>query len=230
MPKTRRSNAKSRRNRGGTRRSVCPSIPSAEQCGAPLCKWNTKLSKCRKAPVKRVVAAIPRSHQAKLHDIATIIDPEYDDYFSATFSNQARNKFKSSAEIPEDKCAQERAAAYVNVKKHGCRIGDLLFIGCYAQGQENGFAIVLPHATQKNKLIVKALGDGLASGIVPFKGILNAKKVKYDELFVHSRDGMPLFHNEFLGKAYGAQDQVYATFLDNDLLSASTQLDWTPYH
>ena len=105
MPTTRRS---SRRNRGGTRRSVCPSITSAELCGAPLCKWNAKLSKCRKAPVKRVVAAaaIPRSHQAKLHDIATIIDPEYDDYFSATFSNQARNKFKSSAEIPEDKCAQ----------------------------------------------------------------------------------------------------------------------------
>ena len=133
-------------------------------------------------------------------------------------------------DVDRTRAAQERAAAYVNVKKHGCRIGDLLFIGCYAQGQENGFAIVLPHATQKNKLIVKALGDGLASGIVPFKDILNAKKVKYDELFVHSRDGMPLFHNEFLGKAYGAQDQVYATFLDNDLLSASTQLDWTPYH
>ena len=218
MPKTRRS---SRRNRGGTRRSVCPSIPSAELCGAPLCKWNTKLSKCRKAPVKRAAAAaaIPRSHQAKMHDIATIIDPEYDDYFSATFSNQARNKF-----------AQKLAEAYVNVKKHGCRIGDLLFIGCYAQGQENGFAIVLPHATQRNKLIVKALGDGLAMGIVPFKGILNAKKVKYDALFVHSRDSMPLFHDEFLGKAYGAQDQVYTTFLDNHLLSASTQLDWTPYH
>ena len=228
MPKTRRS---SRRNRGGTRRSVCPSIPSAELCGAPLCKWNTKLSKCRKAPMKRAAAAaIPRTHQAKLHDIAIIIDPEYDDYFSATLSNQARNKFKSSTEIPEDKYAQERAEAYVNVKKHGCRIGDLLFIGCYAQGQENGFAIVLPHATQKNKLIVKALGDGLALGIVPFKGILNAKKVKYDALFVHSRDGMPLFYDEFLGKAYGAQDQVYTTFLDNDLLSASTQLDWTPYH
>ena len=179
---------------------------------------------------RAAAAAIPRSHQAKLHDIATIIDPEYDDYFSATFSNQARNKFKSSTEIPEDKHAQERAEAYVNVKKHGCRIGDLLFIGCYAQGQENGFAIVLPHATQRNKLIVKALGDGLAMGIVPFKGILNAKKVKYDALFVHSRDSMPLFHDEFLGKAYGAQDQVYTTFLDNHLLSASTQLDWTPYH
>ena len=228
MPKTRRSNATSRRNRGGTRRSVCPSITSAELCGAPLCKWNAKLSKCRKAPVKR--AATPRSYQAKLHDIVTFIDPEYNDYFSATFSNQARNKFKSSAEIPEDKYAQERAEAYVNVKKHGCRIGDLLFIGCYAQRQENGFAIVLPHATRRNKLVVETLGDELAWGIVPFKDILNAHNVKYDDLFVNSHDGMQLFHDVFLGKAYSLQDQFYPIFLDNQLLSASTQLDWSPYH
>ena len=224
MPNTRRT----RRNHGGTRRSGCPSFSSPELCGAPLCKWNTKLSKCRKAPVKR--AATPRSYQAKLHDIVTFIDPEYNDYFSDTFSTQARNKFKSSAEIPEDKYAQERAEAYVNVKKHGCRVGDLLFIGCYAQRQENGFAIVLPHATRRNQLVVKALGDDLAWGILPFKDMLNARHVKYDALFVHSRDAMRLFHNVFLGKAYSLQDQFYPIFLDNQLLSASTQLDWSSYH
>lgn len=225
MPKTRRSNAKSRRNRGGTRRSVCPSFSSHELCGAPLCKWNAKLSKCRKAPVKR--AATPRSYQAKLHDIVTFIDPEYNDYFSDTFSNQARSKIKSPNEIPEDKYAQKLAEAYVNVKKHGCRIGDLLFIGCHNQRQENGFAVVLPHATRRNKLVVKALGDELAWGIVPFKDILNAHNVKYDDLFVNSHDGMQLFHDVFLGKAYSLQDQFYPIFLDNQLLSASTQLDWS---
>ena len=89
---------------------------------------------------------------------------------------------------------------------------------------------MLPHSTRRNKLIVKALGDQLAWGIVPFKDILNAHNVKYDELFVHSRDGMELFHNVFLGKAYSMQDEFYPIFLDNHLLSASTQLDWSPYH
>jgi hypothetical protein len=211
-----------------TRRSICPSIPSPELCGAPLCKWNVKLGRCRKAATKR--AAAPRPYQAKLHNIAAVIDPEYDDSFSDTFSVQARENMQNPAEIPEDKYAQERAEAYVNVKKHGCRVGDLLFIGCYAQRQENGFAIVLPHATRRNKLVVKALGDDLAWGILPFKDILNARRVKYDALFVHSRDAMRLFHDAFLGKAYSMQDEFYPLFLDHNLLSASAQLDWSPYH
>ncbi len=47
----------SRKNRrsqkGGYTCSVCPTIKTPEGCSEiTICKWNKKLSKCRKAPVK----------------------------------------------------------------------------------------------------------------------------------------------------------------------------------
>ena len=40
---------------GGHPRSVCPTLTSAQNCSdITICKWNAKLSKCRKASVKRV--------------------------------------------------------------------------------------------------------------------------------------------------------------------------------
>lgn len=52
-----------RTRRGGYPRSICPLIPTPELCGGPLCKWNVKLSRCRKAPKKRATKSA--SNKAK---------------------------------------------------------------------------------------------------------------------------------------------------------------------
>lgn len=44
-----------RKRNGGHPRSVCPTLKTADNCSdITICKWNTTLSKCRKAPVKRI--------------------------------------------------------------------------------------------------------------------------------------------------------------------------------
>ena len=49
-----RKNRRSRSQKGGYIRSVCPTIKTPEGCSEiTICKWNKKLSKCRKPPVKR---------------------------------------------------------------------------------------------------------------------------------------------------------------------------------
>ena len=54
MPRKTQRKKRSRALSGGHPRSVCPTLKTADGCSdVTICKWNSKLSKCRKAPGKR---------------------------------------------------------------------------------------------------------------------------------------------------------------------------------
>jgi hypothetical protein len=166
-----RSRSRSRsRVGGGGARSACPALKSEVDCkGTAECKWNTKLSKCRKAPAKRASRKNAKSvYQAKfieiendkimkgLNDGTMTMNPNYKDkkYFSQV------NKYKPS-------------------KTNGINVGDILSI----QGGEYNHSIYVALPGK-----VEWLGDDgdtpdFVLNLLLHKDTLNKKNVKYDNLF-----------------------------------------------
>lgn len=79
MAITKRLNLRrSRRNGGGGTRSICPSLKSEGNCaGNAICKWNVKLSKCRKQRVSATMSTdVKKQLSAEIKKGAWGGDPE----------------------------------------------------------------------------------------------------------------------------------------------------------
>jgi hypothetical protein len=174
MPVTRRrSRSRSRstsRVGGGGPRSVCPGLKSEVNCKENAeCKWNVKLSKCRKAPAKRATKKIVKPvYQAKFIEID-------DENITKGFNKGKYNKNPNY----EDKKYFAQLNKYKPSKKTGINIGDILYI----VSGDNQYCIYIALPGK-----VEWLGDDgdtidFVTNLLLHGDILKKKNVKYAKLF-----------------------------------------------